>query len=323
MLLEPDLYRPLVGGWRVPCWPGKIPVVRRERLSFSVDSVQAVPGGWRLEGEPDYHPRHWARPGDRFDRACREHGRKPRDVDLVVVELTGSFAVVTGVGGDLLRPDDIVSGERLVDDVGRAGEGLDRPGDATAHLSQLLGLPALATAAGPGCDWSSAETALGVVLPGDYRMFVDAYGAGIVDDHVIVCAPDAAHDWADLLQHNTWAHECIRPELAGLGSGSGDWSLGDASRWTPNREDVPSWFEPGDNLISWGCSVNGDFLLWHIRPGTAPDDWPVVLKERGPYWEQYHVGFSAALTGLLIGEIQSGYLSRWLGGPHSYAPLTT
>jgi hypothetical protein len=307
---------PDVGCHIQPC---KITVVRRERLGFSVESVQAVPGGWRLEGEPDYHPRHWARPGDRFDRACREHGRKPREVDLVVVELTGSFAIVTGVGGDLLGPDDIVSGERLVDDGGLAGERLQRPVDAAERLSQILALPALATAAETGCDWSPTETALGVVLPADYRMFVDVHGAGSVDDHVIVCAPDAPHDWADLVKHNTWAHECVRLDFAGPDNYSGDWPLGDASRWTPDREEVPSWFEPGDNLISWGSTANGDFLFWHVKPGTAPDEWPVVLKERGPYWEQYHVGFAATLVGLLIGEIQSEYLSRWLGGPHSYA----
>lgn len=136
------------------CQPCKILFVRKERLSFSVDSVQAVPGGWRLEGEPDYHPRHWARPGDRFDRACREHGHKPRNVDLVVVELTGSFAIVDGVGGDLLRPDDIVSGERVVDDGGRSGGRLQRPVDAAERLPEILGLPALVTAAvETGYDW--------------------------------------------------------------------------------------------------------------------------------------------------------------------------
>jgi hypothetical protein len=300
---------------------GRIPFVRRERLSFSVESVQAAPGGWRLEGEPDYHPHHWARPGDRFDRACREHGREPREVDLVVVELTESFAIVTGVGGEVLRPDDIVFGERLVDGSTWPGERFQRPADASEGLSQILGLPASATVVESGCDWSTAETELGVKLPDDYKMFVDAYGAGSVDDHVIVCAPDPVHDWADLVRHNAYAHECVRLDFAGPDnwSASAVWPLGDASRWTPDWENVPSWFAPGDDLISWGYTENGDFLFWHVRPGTAPGDWPVMLKERGPYWELYQTGFAAALVGLLTGEIQSEYLSRWLGGPHSYA----
>jgi hypothetical protein len=43
-----------------------------------------------------------------------------------------------------------------------------------------------------------------------------------------------------------------------------------------------------------------------------------MLKEEGPYWEQYRADFSSALACLLTGEIQSEYLGRWLGGPHSY-----
>ncbi|MET8835102.1 hypothetical protein ABZV78_14465 [Micromonospora sp. NPDC004540] len=229
--------------------------MRTERLSFSVESVQAVPGGWQLEGAPGYHPRHWARPGDRFDRACCEHGRKERKVDLVVVELTGSSAIVTGAGGDQLRPGDIVSGERLIEDRGLASERLQRPVDATERLSQLLVLPARAMSAEAGCDWSPVETQLGVALPDDYKAFVDAHGAGSVDDHLIVCTPNAVPDGADLVQHNTWAHECVRLDFAGPDHWSGDWPLGDASRWAPNREDVPSWFEPGDNLISWGLAT--------------------------------------------------------------------
>jgi hypothetical protein len=44
----------------------------------------------------------------------------------------------------------------------------------------------------------------------------------------------------------------------------------------------------------------------------------VVLRERGPYFECFEGGFAAVLTGLLTGNIRSGYLSRWLHAPHSY-----
>ncbi|MEV4139363.1 SMI1/KNR4 family protein [Dactylosporangium sp. NPDC049742] len=293
-------------------------LVRHERLSFFVDSVETVPEGWRLRGEPGYHPKHWARPGDRFDRACREHGRMERPVDLVVVELTGAYAIVAGTGGDLLRPDDIVSGQRPVDDTGRAADRLRRPPDATGFLAQLLGLPALTAGTGAGLDWSPIESELGVTLPGDYKTFIDAYGAGVLDDHVHVCAPNAEHDSADLMYNNAYAQECLRPEFAGPEGPSGDWHLGDASRWSADRSDIPSWFQPGDNVILWGYTGHGDFLFWHVKPDIVPDEWPVVLKERGPCWERYGTGFSATLTGLLTGEIQSEYLSRLLGGPHTY-----
>jgi len=197
--------RPVGPGFRRAC---TIRTVRIERFEFSVDSVEAVPDGWRLEGEPGYHPRHWARPGERFRLARTEHGRRRRDVELVVVELTESYAIVRGTGGDLLRPDDIVSGERSVADL---AETRRAPAEAAARLAEILNVPPSAESAG-----------------------------------------------------------------------------------------------------------NGDFLFWHVQPGTAPDEWPVMLKEEGPLWEQYGAGFATALANLLTGEIQSEYLSHWLGGPHSY-----
>ncbi|MBO0884327.1 MAG: hypothetical protein J2P17_29165 [Mycobacterium sp.] len=304
------------GGTRPACCT--IRPVLVERLSFFVESVRAVAQGWRLEGEPGYHPRNWARPGDRFDRAYRENGRDERDVDLVVVELTESYAIVTGSGGDELRPDDVVTGERQAEYHDRAGEGSRHRTDMTQRLAEILGLAALDGAVGGGCDWSGVETALGIALPNDYKQFIDAYGPGLIDGHVTVCAPNEPRDWADLVRHNAWGQECVRLDFGGPDNYRGGWHLGDASQWEANRENVPSWFEPGDNLISWGHTGNGDLLFWHLKPGVSSDDWPVVVKEEGPHWEQYQVGFSPALVGLLTGEVQSEYLGRWLGGPHSY-----
>ncbi|GAA2710052.1 hypothetical protein Apa02nite_079730 [Actinoplanes palleronii] len=43
-----------------------------------------------------------------------------------------------------------------------------------------------------------------------------------------------------------------------------------------------------------------------------------MFKERGPLWERYETGFATTLADLLTGDVQSEYLSYWLGGPHSY-----
>ncbi|WP_229068750.1 hypothetical protein [Actinoplanes sp. DH11] len=83
-----------------------------ERLSFFVVAVQAVRDGWRLEGEPGYDSRHWARPGDVFDHVLREDGSDELEVNLVVVEPSSLHAVVAGVGGNQLKSGDLLSGER-------------------------------------------------------------------------------------------------------------------------------------------------------------------------------------------------------------------
>jgi hypothetical protein len=86
--------------------------MRFERFSFFVASVQPVEGGWRLEGEPGYDRRYWARLGDRFDRTFNEDDGDERVLHLLVVDVDESSVILTGRGGDLLRPNDIVSGER-------------------------------------------------------------------------------------------------------------------------------------------------------------------------------------------------------------------
>lgn len=203
-----------------------------------------------------------------------------------------------------------------------AGSGHDQFVDDLAKLVNLLQLPPTDAAQWRPSDWSAVETALGIALPSDYKTFVDAYGPGTIDDHLVVCAPDASVGWADLLDNNESAQESCRIWFGGVDGSSVDsparsWPLGDSSRW--DGDDVPDWFQPGDDLISWGATGDGDFLFWHIKPGAAPADHPVVLRERGPYFERFEGGFAAALTGLLAGTIHSEYLTSWLHGPHSYA----
>lgn len=291
------------------------------RLRFDIESVAAAGDGWRLEGEPGYHPRHWARPGERFTMIGDERSGSPervQAVELVVTELTGSSAVVSGTGGELLKPGDELFGERFTEVDPAAGP----------ELAAVLGLPPSESSA----DWSAVETALGVTLPGDYKRFVGAYGAGLVDDHLVVCGPGEPHD---LLENVEWARACVRLDFGASDLGAeqwwpggpdqspGDWRLGDPAHWTPGRQGVPAWFRPGDDLIAWGSTGNGDMLCWHVPDSTGPtsagpEEWVVVLKEEGPYWERFEAGFDATVAGLLTGDLQSEYLSRWFGGPHSY-----
>lgn len=273
------------------------------RIGFHIDTVRAVPGGWRLDGEPAYHPRHRPRVGERFTVATDDADRHPRPVDLVVVEISATHAVVRGAGS--LNDHDVVRGERP--------EPLEplppRP------LADILGR---APAAPEPRAWSPVEARLGVTLPADFKAFVDAHGAGQIDGHLTVCAPDEPHEWRDLLQNQRHAMECVRLDFCGPGNYAKPWPVGDPTHWTPGHGGIPPWFEPGHDLISWGHTDNGDLLLWHLTPGTPPDDWPVVLKEEGPYWERFAAGFEATLRGLLTGDLQSEYLSRPLGGLHTY-----
>ncbi|GHJ54597.1 hypothetical protein Nm8I071_39040 [Nonomuraea sp. TT08I-71] len=128
--------------------------------------------------------------------------------------------------------------------------------------------------------WSAAEAALGIELPGDYKRLADAYGPGLIDDHLIICAPGAATGWTDLLDNNVMAQGSCRIWFGGVDDGPVSqaedlWPLGDSSRWHGN--DVPDWFQSGDDLVSWGGTGNSDLL----RDGCEPQPMvPSILSVR-------------------------------------------
>ncbi len=177
--------------------------------------------------------------------------------------------------------DAVLSGERTIPAVP-----LPEPG--ATGLAGILGAAPEPVDVG----WAALERALGVELPADYKEFVSTFGARTIDDHLIVCHPD------DLMEHQEWVRECLAIERA---------------------DDFPDWFTPGDRVVSWGLTENGDQLSWLARPGTPPESWPVVFKEEGPYWQRFPGGFTATVAGLLTGDLQSWHLSSYFGGPHSYA----
>lgn len=120
-------------------------------------------------------------------------------------EAPGNAALITrppGPGG-VAEPDD--SGTPRDHSTGS---------DTAETLGGILRLPALKTGGRGGLDWSPVEAKLGAALPQDYKRFIDSYGAGLIDDHVTVCAPNEPRDWADLLQHNGYAHECVRLDFS-------------------------------------------------------------------------------------------------------------
>ncbi|BCJ40073.1 hypothetical protein GCM10010168_29310 [Actinoplanes ianthinogenes] len=249
-----------------------------ERLGFAVDSTRSHGDGWHLTGSPEHHPRHWPRPGERFDRIRDDGDRERHVVDLVVVECSADHAVVTGSGGELLRDDEylVLTGEREIPD-----RPLPEPG--AAGLAAILGDP---DPSGVDVDWAAVEAQLGVTLPADYKEFVGTFGAATIDDHLVICAP------ADLVDEQDHVHV--------------------------DDDDRPEGLEPGDRLIAWGSTPNGDLLLWHAKPGVPPESWPVLFTEEGPVWQAFPGGFTATVAGLLTGDLQSWHMSDRLGGPHSY-----
>ncbi|MFD7712712.1 hypothetical protein [Streptomyces sp. NPDC059786] len=82
--------------------------------------------------------------------------------------------------------------------------------------------------------------------------------------------------------------------------------------WAAGEDEFlpPELQEPGTWLLPWGyMEGGGHFLYWLVRPGTAPEEWTVLLNEgRGPYWETHPALCSRLLLETVTGRTTSFYL---------------
>jgi hypothetical protein len=119
-------------------------------------------------------------------------------------------------------------------------------------LREMIGVP---PAEAPAVDWDAVHSRLGLVLPSDYREFMDAYGPGTFGV-IRIMAPGAPDEW------NLFA--LLEQRCA---------QLQGAERYPPM--DVPFYPEAG-GVVSWGVTQDGRTLTW-VPVGEDPDKWPVSL----------------------------------------------
>ncbi|MBY8881771.1 SMI1/KNR4 family protein [Actinacidiphila acidipaludis] len=173
----------------------------------------------------------------------------------------------------------------------------------TTPLERLTRLAPPADRPGP-TDWADAESRLGHPLPGDYKELVDAYGPGEFDGHVRLRAPEGPNGGRGLIAMNDGYFE----ELEDI--------------WEMNEEAPEEIEEEGTTLVVWARTKDAETLNWLVRPGTSPDEWPVmVLNDDLTEWETYPVTATEFLAGLLAGDIDSAMLSSELTPPdHTFEP---
>ncbi|KDN87781.1 SMI1/KNR4 family protein [Kitasatospora cheerisanensis] len=105
---------------------------------------------------------------------------------------------------------------------------------------------------------ATAEAALGVRLPPDYLDFLAVYGAGLLDDFLLIAAPATApgHQNTSILElTGTFRRAAAEPYMAR--------DLGD-----------------GEAYIHWGVDGGGGSYLWRIE-GESSAEWPVCVYEDG------------------------------------------
>ncbi|MBO1332619.1 SMI1/KNR4 family protein [Streptomyces sp. VRA16 Mangrove soil] len=140
-------------------------------------------------------------------------------------------------------------------------------------------------------DWSSAEATLQTSLPDDYKELINTYGAGGIDNYLLLLEPDCTNPVFDLLKHTAEREEANETSL---------WLF----------EPKPAELDTEDSrLICWATTDNGEYLYWVVKPGDNPDKRPLLINdESGERWERYDLTVTGLLAVLLGGEARSEIL---------------
>ena len=128
------------------------------------------------------------------------------------------------------------------------------------------------------------EKQLGTKLPGDYKAFVAAYGAGSFGNFYFVYTPSSPGLSDDLVERLTSKAEIYR-------------QIRDDS----DEDDFPfPVFPEAGGLLAWGNDSNGNDYFW-LTKGKNPDKWTVVsFKVRGEQGREH----PATMTGYLLGVME-------------------
>ncbi|MFJ8977942.1 SMI1/KNR4 family protein [Streptomyces sp. NPDC102282] len=128
-------------------------------------------------------------------------------------------------------------------------------------------------------DWARMSESWGKAFPSDFRYFIEAYGAGTIEDCLSV----------------------LRPEPRGAESGTDDMlmeTVNAESAWTrePKSADL---VDASPELIAWGLDSSSDILCWDAS-GDDPESWPVLVRSRGDnLWSRYDCGMVEFLVRVL------------------------
>ncbi|MFE2267581.1 hypothetical protein [Streptomyces griseosporeus] len=157
---------------------------------------------------------------------------------------------------------------------------------ALDQLMQLMPPPPTAPAPTP---WQLAPDQIGFQFPADYRAFIDAYGAGEINQHLNVLAPTSYPYQPGLPPgfpgYTAFAEQDIYAAFCELRNDS------------PADYPFPLFPEP-DGLLIWARSLDGDCLFWDTGH-PDPDQWTCnlwLLHQPPPAWHP----FDGTATELLL-----------------------
>ncbi|MGW5658907.1 SMI1/KNR4 family protein [Streptomyces sp. NPDC003758] len=153
-------------------------------------------------------------------------------------------------------------------------------------------------------DWGRMRESWGKEFPSDYKQFIEAYGAGSIENYLVVLAPEAKEERL-ATEGDGMVHETANAEAA----------------WARGEERSPELAAATPELIAWGADASSDILCWDAS-GDDPDTWPVLVRNRDDnLWSRYDCGMVEFLSRMLradFDECPLGGLSLWGKQPATF-----
>ena len=177
----------------------------------------------------------------------------------------------------------------------------------TLHvLLEVLSPPEEPLESGDTVQWQQFEATTGLMLPDDYKAFINTFGTGHIEAVIFPYNPFCQRSRLKAYyDYRTWLQEvtAIKEMKHMFG------------------EDVfpfPTYPDPG-GLLPWGTTDTGDRLLWQTAAQT--EQWSIVLNEaRSSNFETFHGSMTNFLCGLLTGAIHSEIIAPYMFETRRFEP---
>jgi len=143
-----------------------------------------------------------------------------------------------------------------------------------------------------GATWASVESAVGSVLPIDYKEFIEKYGTGRINGFVWIFNPFSSRQGINLVNQLSVQINALKTLAQDFG------------------EQCPYPLFPEDGgLLPAGITDNGDVIHWLTK--GEPNAWKIVVNEaRGPRYEEFDSDLTSFLNEILTRGAHCSLLPR-------------
>jgi hypothetical protein len=159
---------------------------------------------------------------------------------------------------------------------------------------------------GDAAQWRQFEATTGLILPDDYKAFINTFGTGHIEAVIFPYNPfckrpplKAYYDYA------TWSKEVTAiKELK--------------DKFGEDVFPFPIYPDPG-GLLPWGSTDTGDRLLW--QTADQHENWSIVINEsRSKNFELFACSMTNFLQGLITGDIHSEIIAPYIFETRLFEP---